>query len=91
MSEVEATTPEVALLREQLNKMTFERDLAEAKARRLTGEVQSLESQLASLQADRTILQTRLSDRERYLGAIERSRGWKMLERFRSLVGRGWK
>jgi hypothetical protein len=79
------------LLREQLNKMTFERDLAEAKAKRLTGEVQSLQSQLASLQADRTILQTRLSDRERYLSAIEDSAGWKMVERIRNLVGRGWK
>jgi uncharacterized protein YlxW (UPF0749 family) len=81
----------VAWLREELSKTSFERDLAEAKARRLTGEVQSLQSQLASLQADRTILQTRLADRERYLTAIEASLGWRIVERVRTMVGRGWK
>lgn len=79
------------MLREQLNKVVFERDLAEAKARRLTGEMQSLESQLASLQADRTLLQTRLADRERYLQAVEASLGWRMVERIRKVIGRGWK
>ena len=79
------------MLREQLNKVAFERDLAEAKARRLTGEMQSLESQLASLQADRTILQTRIADRERYLQAIEASLGWRIVERVRKAIGRGWK
>lgn len=59
--------------------------------RRLTGEVQSLQSQLASLQADRTILQNRLADRERYLQAIEVSLGWRVIERIRNAVGRGWK
>jgi prefoldin subunit 5 len=61
------------------------------KVRRLIGEVQSLQSQLASLQADRTILQNRLADRERYLQAIEVSLGWRVIERIRNAVGRGWK
>ena len=74
-----------------MKKVAFERDLADVKAKRLTGEVQSLQSQLASLQADRTILQNRLADRERYLQAIEASRGWRVIERIRKVVGRGWK
>jgi chromosome segregation ATPase len=81
----------VASLREQLKTLTFERDLADIKAKRLTGEVQTLQSQLASIQADRSILQNRLADRERYVQAVEASLGWRIVERIRKVLGRGWK
>lgn len=81
----------MASLREQLKTLTFERDLADIKAKRLTGEVQTLQSQLASIQADRSILQNRLADRERYVQAVEASLGWRIVERIRKVLGRGWK
>ncbi len=82
---------EIASLREQLKKLAFDRDLAEVKAKRLTAELLALHSQLASLQADRTIQQNRLSDRERYVQAVESSLGWRVVERIRKVIGRGWK
>jgi len=81
----------VAALREALKKVAFERDLAEARAKRLTGELQTLQSQIASLQADRAILQARVADRDRYVQAIDASLGWRIIESMRKLVGRSWK
>ncbi|MGZ7032800.1 MAG: hypothetical protein ACXVIJ_12615 [Thermoanaerobaculia bacterium] len=81
----------MASLREQLKTLTFERDLADLKAKRLTGELQTLQSRLASIQADRSILQNRLADRERYVQAVEASLGWRIVERIRKVLGRGWK
>ena len=83
---------EEALGRESVRaeQALFERDLARTEAARLGEELRRLERRVAQLDADRGSLQARLDERERYVGAIHASGGWKLLQSVRGLFGRRW-
>jgi Skp family chaperone for outer membrane proteins len=73
-----------------LQTTLFERDLARRIQKRLETEIQRLQNHVAAIEADRNALRQRLDERERYLGALHASRGWRILQALRGLFGRRW-
>lgn len=70
----------------------LEHDLALSREirKRLDGEVGRLEARIAVLASEIGHLRGVLSDRERYLQAIQRSLVWRAAQALRRLVGRAW-
>ncbi len=58
--------------------------------RRLDAELRRQEARAAALGAEAANLRSVLAERERYLGAIERSVVWRAAQALRRLVGRAW-
>lgn len=74
----------------ELSQLGFELELARSGKANVEAEVRRLERRVAQLEADRAALQSRLDERERYVGAIHASGGWKLLQYVRGLFGRKW-
>lgn len=81
---------EFARLRARAEAALFDRDLALERERRTAGEVNRLELRLSETRAELAALRSRLDERERYLGAIHHSGGWRLLQGVRGLLGRRW-
>ena len=86
----EELAEELARLQARLDAAIFDRDLALERERRALGEGRRLELRLSDSQAEITALRSRVEERERYLGAIHSSLGWRLLQRFREFLGRRW-
>lgn len=81
---------ETARLRTRAEAALFDRDLALERERRTAAEVERLELRLSETRAELASLQSRLEEREKYLGAIHHSGGWRFLQGLRGLLGRRW-
>jgi predicted nucleic acid-binding Zn-ribbon protein len=71
---------------------TLEHDLALSREirKRLDAESRRLEARVIALETEAAHLRNALSERERYLQAIQRSLVWRSAQAVRRLVGRAW-
>lgn len=76
--------------RERLEALEHELELGREIRRRLDGEIRRLGARVGAVEAEAAHLRNVLSERERYIGAIERSRVWRAAQALRRLVGRAW-
>jgi len=93
IDDVQGTTaPPVAGRREgeRLEALEHELELGRAIRRRLDGEIRRLGARVGAVEADAAHVRNVLAERERYIGAIERSLVWRVAQALRRLVGRAW-
>ncbi len=93
IDDVQRTTaPPVAGRREveRLEALEHQLELGREIRRRLDGEIRRLGARVGAVEADAAHVRNVLAERERYIGAIERSLVWRVAQALRRLVGRAW-
>ena len=93
IDEVQGTTAPPAAGRrevERLEALEHEIELGREIRRRLDGEIRRLGARVGAVEADAAHVRNVLAERERYIGAIERSLVWRVAQALRRLVGRAW-
>lgn len=75
---------------ERLEELEHELELGREIRRRLDGEIRRLAARVGAVEAEAAHLRNVLAERERYIGAVERSRVWRAAQALRRLVGRAW-
>jgi len=81
---------ESARLQVRLEEAQFALELSRQSVARLEAEIRLLEHRLAQAEADGAAVQSRFDEREGYVAAIHRSKGWKLLQKTRGFFGRRW-
>jgi predicted metal-dependent hydrolase len=74
----------------RLEELEHELELIREIRRRLDGEIRRQGARVGALEAEAAHLRGVLAERERYIGAIERSLVWRAAQALRRLVGRAW-
>ena len=74
----------------QVEALEHELALSREIRKRLDAEVRRLGARVATLESEAGHLRNVLSERERYIQAIERSLVWRSAQALRRLVGRAW-
>lgn len=74
----------------RLEELEHELELGREIRRRLDGEIRRLGARVGAVEAEAAHLRNVLAERERYTGAIERSRVWRAAQALRRLFGRAW-
>lgn len=80
----------IARLEAERDRAAFNLQLEQEKFKRLQTEIVRLETDLLQLELDNKVLLSRLQSAEGFARTVRTSRGWRLLERLRSLVGRRW-
>lgn len=75
---------------ERLAALEHELELGREIRRRLEGEIRRLGARVGAVEAEAAHVRNVLAERERYIGAIERSRVWRVAQGLRRLLGRAW-
>jgi hypothetical protein len=80
----------IVRLEAERDRAVFNLQLEREKFKRLQAEFDRRETDLLQVELDRKVLLSRLEQAEEFVSNMRASRGWRLLERIRALVGRRW-